>query len=303
MSDVRPPGRWPLVLAAVVALVVAAGLLGYRLVAGGRRQRAATRCPGQPGTCASRTRLAGLRGRARSAMCLLGGSRVLVRPVGPHLPTSCAAVAGAADLDRGAGAGESGDQHRRSRDSVERVRVGVAVRGRVAVARQVRLVWPDPRGTGLSEPTLVTCPQEPLLTRQGAGRRAFTWPQVTGFRIGQEAPLGAECMRHNAVDGKLLGTREVVRDLDALRQALGDDQLTFLGYSYGTRIGTQYAQAFPDRVRAMVPTAAWTPAAQSWASGRRWRPGVSSRRSSSGRRCRRACRACTTRSCSGCAPR
>ena len=49
-----------------------------------------------------------------------------------------------------------------------------------------------------------------------------------------------------------VGTVNVARDLDAIRAALGDDKLTYLGYSYGTRIGSAYAEAFPQNVRAMI---------------------------------------------------
>ena len=49
-----------------------------------------------------------------------------------------------------------------------------------------------------------------------------------------------------------VGTANVVKDVDRLRDALGDKQLTYLGYSYGTRIGASYAEAFPQNVRAMV---------------------------------------------------
>ena len=49
-----------------------------------------------------------------------------------------------------------------------------------------------------------------------------------------------------------VGTANVVKDLDAMRAALGDEKLTYLGYSYGTRIGASYAEAFPQNVRAMV---------------------------------------------------
>ncbi|HEY7053345.1 MAG TPA: alpha/beta hydrolase [Mycobacterium sp.] len=49
-----------------------------------------------------------------------------------------------------------------------------------------------------------------------------------------------------------VGTANVVKDLDQLRAALGDPKLTYLGYSYGTRIGASYAEAYPDNVRAMV---------------------------------------------------
>ena len=40
--------------------------------------------------------------------------------------------------------------------------------------------------------------------------------------------------------------------MDRLRQSLGDAKLTYLGYSYGTVLGSTYAQLFPTKVRAMV---------------------------------------------------
>ena len=49
-----------------------------------------------------------------------------------------------------------------------------------------------------------------------------------------------------------VGTANVVKDLDAMRVALGDEKLTYLGYSYGTRIGSAYAEAYPQNVRAMI---------------------------------------------------
>ncbi|MCV7195859.1 alpha/beta hydrolase [Mycobacterium angelicum] len=49
-----------------------------------------------------------------------------------------------------------------------------------------------------------------------------------------------------------VGTVNVAKDMDTIRAALGDEKLTYLGYSYGTRIGSAYAEAFPKRVRAMI---------------------------------------------------
>ncbi|MEJ2870380.1 alpha/beta hydrolase [Actinomycetospora sp. OC33-EN08] len=49
-----------------------------------------------------------------------------------------------------------------------------------------------------------------------------------------------------------LGTRDVARDMDAIRAALGQPQISYLGYSYGTSIGQVYGEMFPQRVRAMV---------------------------------------------------
>ena len=44
----------------------------------------------------------------------------------------------------------------------------------------------------------------------------------------------------------------MAKDLDVLRAALGDEQLTYIGWSYGTSIGTAYAEQFPENVRAMI---------------------------------------------------
>jgi len=57
-----------------------------------------------------------------------------------------------------------------------------------------------------------------------------------------------------------MGTRDAARDMDVLRAVLGDPKLTFLGYSYGTFLGTLYAEQFPHNVRAMVLDGAVDPA-------------------------------------------
>jgi pimeloyl-ACP methyl ester carboxylesterase len=57
------------------------------------------------------------------------------------------------------------------------------------------------------------------------------------------------------VYGDALGTFNTVdtaRDMEQLRRSLGDKQLTYLGYSYGTTLGSTYAELFPDKVRAFV---------------------------------------------------
>jgi pimeloyl-ACP methyl ester carboxylesterase len=49
-----------------------------------------------------------------------------------------------------------------------------------------------------------------------------------------------------------VGTSTSARDMDVVRQALGETQLNYLGYSYGTELGAAYAGAYPQNVRAMV---------------------------------------------------
>jgi pimeloyl-ACP methyl ester carboxylesterase len=60
------------------------------------------------------------------------------------------------------------------------------------------------------------------------------------------------CARRNDATLPYLSTDAVARDLDLIRAAVGDDQLTYLGFSYGTLIGAMYAERFPDHVRAMA---------------------------------------------------
>ena len=57
----------------------------------------------------------------------------------------------------------------------------------------------------------------------------------------------------------LIGTTQVVHDVDAVREALGQEKLDFLGHSYGTRIGSVYAAMYPDNVGRMVLDGALDP--------------------------------------------
>ena len=58
-----------------------------------------------------------------------------------------------------------------------------------------------------------------------------------------------------------LGTKNVARDMESVRIALGEDKLTYVGYSYGTAIGAVYADMYPHRVRAFVLDGALGPLA------------------------------------------
>src|SRR5690606_22800440 len=56
-----------------------------------------------------------------------------------------------------------------------------------------------------------------------------------------------------------MGTASVARDMDVLRAVLGDEDLNYLGKSYGTMIGAVYADLFPERVGAVVLDGALDP--------------------------------------------
>ena len=63
-----------------------------------------------------------------------------------------------------------------------------------------------------------------------------------------------------------MSTADVARDLDLLRRAVGDDGLTYAGYSYGSQLGSVYANLFPSEVRALVVDGVLDPVG--WTTGR-----------------------------------
>jgi pimeloyl-ACP methyl ester carboxylesterase len=71
--------------------------------------------------------------------------------------------------------------------------------------------------------------------------------------------FAAECAKRNDTTLPYLSTDAVVQDLDVIRQAVGDKKLTYLGFSYGTLIGSLYADRYQDTVRAMVLDGAMDP--------------------------------------------
>lgn len=67
------------------------------------------------------------------------------------------------------------------------------------------------------------------------------------------------CLDRYGDDLRHFSTENTARDMDEIRRALGDDQISFLGISYGTYLGATYATMFPDQVRAMVLDSAFEP--------------------------------------------
>jgi pimeloyl-ACP methyl ester carboxylesterase len=68
----------------------------------------------------------------------------------------------------------------------------------------------------------------------------------------------ANCQTHTQ-DIMHFGSAEVARDMDLIRAALGDKKLNYLGKSYGTYLGTLYAQFFPNHVGRMILDGAINP--------------------------------------------
>ena len=115
------------------------------------------------------------------------------------------------------------------------------------LAERFDLVSFDPRGVASS--TAIDCEVDfdDDVTLLAAGDDAG-WEALVAEAEGRTDTCTADSVAFEPY----VGTNNAARDLDALREALGDDQLSYVGFSYGTRLGATYAELFPDRVRALV---------------------------------------------------
>lgn len=121
-----------------------------------------------------------------------------------------------------------------------------------ALAERFDIIGIDVRGLGASTPK-VECltTEESWREEQILGLDDFFGEidqieeESEDYAISCAQRTGLEFLGH-------VGTVDVARDMDVIRAVLGDTKLTYVGWSYGTRIGSTFAELFPDRVRAMV---------------------------------------------------
>ncbi len=118
----------------------------------------------------------------------------------------------------------------------------------------------DPRGVGLSEPH-VTC--------LGAKATDGLLYGDTGFELGSAQDIAATraqtkvfsdaCLENTGPGLGLLDTVSAAHDMDVIRAVFGDSQMNYLGFSYGTFLGTTYAELYPEKVGRMVLDGAINP--------------------------------------------
>jgi pimeloyl-ACP methyl ester carboxylesterase len=96
----------------------------------------------------------------------------------------------------------------------------------------------DPRGVGLSRPAVDCGPLD-----------------------GMGVPSAAECRERTGELLGFVGAADAALDLEEVRVALGVERLDYLGFSYGTALGSVYAMAHPDRVGHFVLDGAIDPRA------------------------------------------
>ena len=121
-----------------------------------------------------------------------------------------------------------------------------------SVRERFDIVSFDPRAVGTSDPA--TCfPTAEAEQDFLASSLALPLTRAENARfLGEAAALGTACTVFGGDRIATASTANVARDMDVLRQRLGDEELTYVGYSYGTLLGATYAALFPDNVRALV---------------------------------------------------
>src|SRR4051794_3025676 len=134
-----------------------------------------------------------------------------------------------------------------------------------SVREHFDLVGFDPRGIYRSSPLLCF----DSLEQAQASLPPFPFPQTPAEEQQQraaDARLAAACASHGGAIRDHMSSADAARDMDLLRRVLGDRKLTYLGYSYGSLLGQNYANLFPDNFRALVIDGVVDPIA--WSTGR-----------------------------------
>ncbi|CAN2230898.1 alpha/beta hydrolase [Candidatus Planktophila versatilis] len=122
----------------------------------------------------------------------------------------------------------------------------------------------DPRGVGRSEP--IVCLNDKELDANYASDSKPDNEQEFAQILIESKKFIQQCEEKNK-HLTSFSTANAARDMDILRQAVGDKQLNYMGKSYGTFLGTLYAQFFPEKVGHMVLDGAVDPTISNFQQG------------------------------------
>ena len=122
----------------------------------------------------------------------------------------------------------------------------------LALRQRFDLISFDVRGSHRSD--ALHCPMQRIDAPEGLDDEA-----LAAFFDDFGRQVASACAQDRRALATSMSTNNMARDMDALRRALGERQITFVGVSYGTLLGATYASLFPQRVRAMLLDAAMLP--------------------------------------------
>jgi pimeloyl-ACP methyl ester carboxylesterase len=112
------------------------------------------------------------------------------------------------------------------------------------------LIGFDPRGVGRSDPVKCFSAQD-LDASFGSEPDPRSDAEFQDI-VALSRRMGEGCQAKYGESLALFSTEQAARDMDAIRSALGEAKLNYLGFSYGTLLGATYAQLFPTTIRSMV---------------------------------------------------
>ncbi|XVQ14163.1 alpha/beta hydrolase [Spirillospora sp. CA-255316] len=115
------------------------------------------------------------------------------------------------------------------------------------------LIGLDPRFVGRSTPLDCGWPVGLWIRSAGTDRAGFD------RQVAFNQDLAERCIRRHGDVLPFATTRNTARDIDIVRSTLGEQQISYLGYSYGAYLGAVYAQMFPGRTDRMVLDSAGDP--------------------------------------------
>jgi pimeloyl-ACP methyl ester carboxylesterase len=117
----------------------------------------------------------------------------------------------------------------------------------VLVERFDIIGW-DPRGTGLTTPA-IDCIDDYDHYFAGVDITPDT-PQERQLPIDLAKEYAAACVKRSGTFLPFVDTVSSARDMDTIRRALGEDTISYFGFSYGSELGATWATLFPSTVRA-----------------------------------------------------
>lgn len=115
----------------------------------------------------------------------------------------------------------------------------------------------DPRGTGESSP--IDCLSDEDLDEYLASSPNLETPEGVEEAVDWQERFGEGCEELSGDLVNHISTVETAKDMDVLRAVLGDEQMHYLGFSYGTTLGAVYATYFPERSERLVLDGATDP--------------------------------------------
>ncbi len=116
------------------------------------------------------------------------------------------------------------------------------------ILRRFDIVSWDPRGVGQSAPVRCLDDLDAFYAVDRTPENAAT----VARNVAVAREFAASCKRRSGRELGYVPTSASVRDMEAIRAAIGETRISYLGFSYGTFLGARYAEAYPQHVRAMV---------------------------------------------------